>query len=138
MNMTSASVWQQLTQAGREFYWGTPVLDYNAAGSLTAQLLTCSVPVGRKVKAFLNVSASNNNTFNGSYISDPSNADLVPDQNINPFASFGATNAVATPGNAVGQVSCWTNTSAQVRHREIRTQNFYVATLGWLDLADSQ
>lgn len=130
--------WTAFTQVGREFYWSTPVLDFSAAGATTASLLTCSVPLGRKMKTFLAVGGISGGTGgNGTYLSDPSNADLAPSNSAAPLMTFFVT---ADPGSehATGQATCWTNTSAQIRHREWNTSTLYIATLGWTDLADSQ
>ncbi|MFN7610988.1 MAG: hypothetical protein ACK5QX_08650, partial [bacterium] len=67
--------WVAFTQVGDEFYWSTPVLDINAAGSTSAQLATLSVPRGRKVKVFANVTSG---TQMQVYLSDPANADVAP------------------------------------------------------------
>ncbi|HEY6019801.1 MAG TPA: hypothetical protein VIY48_07820, partial [Candidatus Paceibacterota bacterium] len=127
--------WTSFTQKGREFYWSTPVQDFNGAGSATAALLTLSVPRGRKVKGAFNLFVSNNTQ--GCYLSDPDNADLAPSttSGVSPFSTFGFGSA-SFAGSV--QAQCWTNTSAQIRHREYNTAPVGVATLGWLDLADSQ
>lgn len=126
--------WTSFTQKGREFYWSTPVQDFNGAGSATAALLTLSVPRGRKVKGAFNLYVSGNTQ--GCYLSDPDNADVAPSTSgVSPFSTFGFGSASFT-GSV--QAQCWTNTSAQIRHREANTATVGVATLGWLDLADSQ
>jgi hypothetical protein len=136
MKTDASAFWTAFTQYGRDFFWSTPIVDFNAFGATTAALLTCSIPVGRKIKAFFNVVVANNNNNAAVYISDPSNADLAVNLASSPLVSFSAGNAVATPANGGGQVSCWTNVSGQVRHRELTTNNVAIATLGWTDLAD--
>jgi len=132
--------WTAFTQMGREFWWSTPILEGGATftGSATAALITCTIPLGRKMKGIFNLSAGSNNNTGGIYISDPANADLAPSTSAAPLMTAGATNAVSTPGSASGQAACWTNTSAQIRHRELVTSVGYgIATLGWIDLADT-
>lgn len=132
-NFTNASAqWTVVTQYGDEFYLSTPVADFNGAGSTTAALLTVSVPRGRKMKAFFNVV-----TIGGgqaTYLSDPANADLAVSVTVAPGFSAGGLAAA----NNGGQASCWTNTSAQIRHREFNTNTFEIVTIGWLDLRDKE
>jgi hypothetical protein len=125
----SSGQWVLFTQMGREFYWSTPVLNFSSAGSLTAALLTCSVPRGRKVKVFFNVAVAAAAQI--IYLSDPDNADLAPSITVAPLSIGQLANYSNTGG------SCWTNTSAQVRHRENSTNTQYICTLGWIDLADT-
>lgn len=119
--------WTAFTQVGNEIYWQTPVLDINAlVGSTTAALATLSVPRGRKVKVFLNAVINGTTGSNASYISDPDNVDLAPSITLNPLSSFEA--------NLATQINCWTNISAQIRHREVASaNNLYVSTIGWID-----
>lgn len=122
--------WVAFRQVGDEFYWSTPVQDFNGAGSATASLLTISVPRGRKVKGYFNLWVSANS--NGIYVSDPDNADVAPQNSaVSPFSTFGFGSA-SFSGSIAAQ--CWTNTSAQIRRREINTGTVGVATLGWTDL----
>ena len=122
--------WVKFTQFGDEFTWDTPVLDYNTTGSTTAANLTLSIPRGRKMKAWMNVYL--NQDTNQVYFSDPSNSDLAPSLTAAPLGSLGYTSA-SFAGTV--QATCWTNTSAQVRHREANgTGTLRVATLGWTDL----
>jgi len=135
-----SSHWTAFTQMGREFWWSTPILEGGATytGSGTAALITCTLPLGRKMKAIFNLIAGSNNNSGGIYISDPANADLAVSTSSAPLMTAGATNAVVTPGTAGSQSICWTNTSAQVRHRELTTNPGYgIVTLGWTDLADT-
>lgn len=120
--------WTSFTQFGDDFYLSTPIADFNGAGSTTAALLTATVPRGRKVKAYFNVT-----TISGgqaTYLSDPANADLAVSASVAPGFSAGGLAAA----NNGGQAACWTNTSAQVRHREFNTNTLQIVTIGWMDL----
>lgn len=121
--------WTKFTQFGDEFWWDTPVLDVSSTGSTTAVTSTLSVPRGRKMKAVMNAQISSGEM---AYISDLANADLAPSNSISPSASVGSTGAAVVQH---GQVSVWTNTAAQIRHRESNTTpTINIVTLGWLDL----
>lgn len=122
--------WVKFTQTGDEFYWDTPVLDFNGAGSTTAVLLTVSVPRGRKMKASFNIHGT---TTTSGYISDPANADLAASGTASPLATFYTDGAVGQL-TGWGAISVWTNTSAQVRYRNAGTNTWRLATLGWTDL----
>lgn len=126
--------WTAFTQVGDEFYWSTPTLDFSGAGSATAALVTLTVPRGRKVKAIVVYSASAvaASTQDG-YLSDPANADLTPSFTAAPLGHVHAT----TGGGQDSLVQVWTNTSAQIRHRETNTGgNVYISTHGWIDRRD--
>lgn len=121
-----SSNWTAFTQMGREFFFVTPPLDVSSAGTGTAGVLaTLSVPRGRKVKAFINAAAQQQ-----IYISDPNNADMPPQVSASPLLSIS--------NGQGGSTSVWTNLSAQIRYRCNVSGWLYVATLGWLDLADTQ
>lgn len=119
--------WTLFVQDGDDFYWDTPVVDFTGAGSTTATTTTLTVP-RKRVKAYLNVQLQNA----VAYISDLTNSNLAPttDSATNPLASVGGA-----AGNAFlsGQVSVWTNTSAQIRRRESTTSTAGYVTLGWRD-----
>jgi hypothetical protein len=119
--------WVLFTQTGDDFYWSTPgALDYSAAGSATAALVTCNLPLGVKVKGYFALYVANG--ANGIYLSDPANADLAPSVTVTPL------NSAQTSGGTINaQATCWTNTSSQIRHREINTGNVAIVTLGWKD-----
>ena len=126
--------WIKFTQAGDEFYWDTPpTADFNAAGSIAAANVTLTVPTGVKVKAFLNLSvAGGGGGAQQIYLSDPSNADVAPNMGTGtPLATLGWSGAASS--TVGGQANCWTNTSAQIRHRELNTNTVAIVTLGWLD-----
>lgn len=127
--------WVKFKQVGDEFYWDTPVMDFNGAGAATASLLTCSVPRGRKVKGEFVVKASGlGNVANGTYLSDPDNADLAPSQSAVPLYTVEASGNAANTYEIVGRAACWTDTSARIRHRESTTNTLQIQTLGWTDL----
>lgn len=122
--------WTSFTQVGDEFFWSTPILDKDGAGSATAVLQTISAPRGRKLKAFFNVYLPT--AGQSIYLSSPDSADLAPSSSASPLQSL-ITDGVA--GVVLGaQVSCWTNSSAQVRYRNMNGNTIRIVTLGWLDL----
>lgn len=124
--------WTAFTQFGDEFWWSSPPLDYDSPANIsTAVLLTCSAPLGRKMKLSFNALAGQAGNY--LYISDPANADLAPSITVAPLANgsgFATTAGTATAG------SVWTNTSAQVRIRcnTAGGTNVKIVTLGWVDL----
>lgn len=124
--------WTSFTQFGDEFWWASPVLDYNSSANIsTAVLLTCSVPRGRKMKIAFNALAGQAGNY--LYISDPANTDLTPSITAAPLANgsgFATTVGTATAG------SSWSNTSAQVRIRcnTAGGTAVLIVTLGWTDL----
>jgi hypothetical protein len=124
-----ASVWDGFVQSGDYFYWASPVLDFSGAGSTTAALLTCTVPLGRKMLAKFNLSMQAGTT-SMIYISDPSTSDLAPSTTAAPLAASVSGTGSSVNGN---YAECFTNTSGQIRHREGTTANYYIATLGWMD-----
>jgi len=134
----ASSQWTGFTQFGDDFFWSTPpALAFNGAGSPAAALLVCDVPRGRKVKAWLNASQLiPAGTAAGSYFSDPNNADVAPVATVSPLLSIGGTNSNAAQLILNAQVNCWTNTSAQIRHRELTTNTLQIQTLGWTDLRE--
>ncbi len=125
--------WTKFIQIGDEFWWDTPVRDYGTNGSAAAATLTCTLPRGRKMRGLFHTAVNGGGT--GAqliYLSDLSNADLAPSITIAPLAQTswnGAANSTVS-----GQSSVWTNTSAQIRHRELNTELVYIVTLGWTDL----
>jgi len=125
--------WVKFVQDGDDFMWDTPVLDFNGAGSATAALLTCSVP-RKRVKALFNIGVfETGGGTAGVYISDPSVADLVPSAAAAPLTpTWIQISGLSAQIN--GTTSSYTNTSAQVRHRETAgTSPLTIATLGWID-----
>ena len=64
-------------------------------------------------------------------VSDPDGTDNAPSNSAAPLFNSGA--ASTNPGGS--QVQCWTNTNAQIRHREVLTAGTVsIATVGWTDL----
>lgn len=125
--------WTKFIQIGNEFWWDTPVLDFTGAGSAARVSLTCSIPRGRKMRGRFNVSVEGGG--GGSqriYLSDLANADLAPGAGAAPLSQSIWLGAAST--TVGGQAEVWTNTTAQVGHRELNTNNVYIATLGWTDL----
>jgi hypothetical protein len=119
--------WVAFTQTGDDFYWSTPVADFSGAGSAAAATLTCTVPRGRKVKAYFHINVTATAQV---ILTDLANADVATTVSSN--AGNGGVASVAT-GDLV---SIWTNTSAQVRHRESGTGGILITTAGWMDLRD--
>lgn len=118
-------------QRGSEFWLRTPVLDYTSGGGAGASALTAalpSLPNGVVVKSLLNVSVSDNG--NSVYLSSLSSTDLAPSQTVSPLATVGSGATVTN-----GQVQIWTNTSTQIRARQIGNSaaGFRIVTLGWQD-----
>lgn len=122
--------WTKFTQTGDEFWWDTPVLDFNGAGSTTAVSLTTSVPRGRKMKLLANVHGTTSVLL---YLSDLANADLAPSASAAPLATL-FTDGAAGQVTGVGVVGVWTNTLGQIRYRNSSTNTWRLATLGWQDL----
>ena len=134
MGLTNGTAqWTAFTQIGDEFYWSTPVIEFNAVGVTVAALLTVTVPLGRKVKVIFALSAL---ASNGIYLSDPSNADLVSTYGVGGVPATGlgqgGNGGVAAVATA-DQASCWTNASAQIRHRENNASQIGIVTQGWID-----
>lgn len=126
-----SSQWTKFTQFGDEFTWDSPPLEFSSAGSTTASLLTLTVPRGRKMKVLLNTKSTSAGDY--FYFSDPANSDLAPSQTTSPLLTSYSSGA-GPAGGAGAQDVCWTNTSAQIRHREGSTSVLYIATVGWTDL----
>lgn len=125
--------WTAFIQTGDDFYWSTPpTADFNGAGSATAASLTLTLPTGIKVKAYLNVNIEGGaGGAQRIYISDLATADVASSLTVTPLATVTWSGAATT--TVGGQAVCWTNTSAQIRHRESNTEIVRVVTLGWMD-----
>lgn len=124
--------WVRFFQTGDRFLWDNlGTLDFNGTSSSTAALVTLSVPTGLKVRALLNVQDSN--PFQGTthLISDPDVTDVAPSATAWPLGVAGAPqNGTGTRG----QVEMTTNTSAQIRQRNTRSDGtITIATIGWVD-----
>jgi len=120
-------------QRGDDFYWLDPVLDINATDATTAATRTISVPSGINVKAYLDVFTLNGSGgISGTYFSSPNVNDDSTSLSANVIPSVGFDNGTGNR-SAGGQVSVWTNTSAQIRTRSVASLTLRVSTLGWLD-----
>lgn len=111
-------------QRGDQFLRGVRAINLtDVAPSATAQLVTVSVPLGIEVTAILQLRASGSGA-NGVLISPPQVADAEP-----------AIHSADMQGHSGStKVLCLTNTSAQVRRREITgTFTLSLATIGWID-----
>lgn len=125
--------WENILQIGNMFFWKTPPLDFNGAGSTTAVLLSLSVPRGRKMRAFFNTLYFGN--FIG-YLSDPDMPDLAPSTASSPLVSMSSTGTSVDSWGS--QVSCSTSTNGQIRYRNGGTNTWRLATVAWMDLRGSE
>ncbi|MDA9539224.1 hypothetical protein ACM41_24290 [Bradyrhizobium sp. CCBAU 21362] len=139
MRTDASGNWVAFVQTGDDFYWSTPVTDYNAVQNpgTAAVLRTFTVPLGVRVKALLSVSVQNTGTaaqFANILISDPTLSDVAPSSATTTMSVY-----LNTAGQIVvqgGQASCWTNTASQARTRMLFSDAnifFYIGTLGWTD-----
>ena len=123
-----------------DFVWDVPANDVNAAANpgTSAVTRTLSVPSGVKVKALMfvwtdgaNGSASDSQTV---YFSSLDTTDTAA--NVTVGSTYIFYSGAGVEIGAGGQVSCWTNTSSQVRSR-LQASNastyLYVGTIGWTD-----
>jgi len=112
-------------QRGDEFVWVTPILDVNVGSSGTTEFTsTLSVPLGVRVKAFINAVGTNL-----LYFHDPDVTDQAPSQTVNPLATIGD----ATQSSIGGAFGVWTNTSSQIQGRSSADSSLRIAALGWRD-----
>jgi len=125
--------WTSFRQFGDDFVWSAPVLEFNGAGVATATIMTCTLPRGRKIRGLFRIAAGPGANTQGMLLSDPDLADNAP--------SFGTTTPLSQQGissasysGSTGDFPCYTNTSAQIRHREINTATVSIVTVGWTDL----
>lgn len=129
--------WTAFTQDGDLFTWSSPpTLDVNqtAAGNL-ATTRTLTVPTGVNVLAQMNVELVSSTSNDIVYLSDLSNADVAPSATATPLGQVGALNATAN-NQVMGQVVVRTNTSAQIRSRQLNgggSDILRIATTGWYD-----
>lgn len=127
-----SSNWRLFLQTGDDFYWLSPYADFVSAGSTTASLLTVSVAPGVKVKGYFSIAVDGGAVgAQNVYLSDPALTDLAPSYTASPGATI-AWNGASTQSIS-SQATCYTNTSGQIRHRELNTNNVYIVTLGWND-----
>lgn len=119
------------TQVGDEFWWKTPVLDFNGAvanASATTVTLTL-VPNGVSVFAFMNM------VFNGSpqvgiYVKAISDTDTAPASGAAPLEQM-INPAAGVPGAAPIRVR--TNTSQQIAARVTSSTTVLFSVLGYRD-----
>lgn len=131
--------WVKFFQYGDDFTWDVATLDVNSTNPGTAAVTpTLTVPTGVRVKALLNVSivAASNNVGAALQFSDPSITDTAPSQTAAPLGSVVSNSSGVTTDIKGGQVSVYTNTSAQVRYRldnSSASTVVRIVTLGWVD-----
>lgn len=108
------------TGAVRTFLFDTPILDYSSAGSGTnAVTVGLNTPGGIVTKAILNNAVGAGGNL---YLSSLNNADLAPSATVAPLVT-----------GQYGQATAFTNTSSQIRLRNIANTAAYIATIGWED-----
>jgi hypothetical protein len=120
-------------QTGDEFWWYNPIRDVNVTNpGLTAVLRTLSVPTGVKCRAVIGVF-----TYDGGTSGGGPNAGLISDPDVSDSGAVNCgTYSSAANTLSVCQVSCWTNTSSQVRTKwstSAASTNVLLDTLGWQD-----
>lgn len=129
--------WLAFTQLNDYFELLTPLLDVSATNPGTAAVTrTLTVPTGVSVVAKVNLvvfAGANNEAV---YLSALDQADNVPSLTIAPLYTAAAIATVAAQSFG-GQASIRTNTSAQIRSRNlVSTDANYglrITTLGWID-----
>lgn len=124
--------WVRFFQTGDQFLWDNlGSLDYDGLSTTSATLTTLSVPTGVKVRALMNMLDSNAAASTKLYLSDPDISDVAPSTSAWPL---GTTGAVLNAAVTTAQVTCTTNTSAQIRQRSTRSDStIRIATIGWFD-----
>jgi hypothetical protein len=130
LRTNNSGQWTRFFQTGDEFWWETPVIDFNAPSSATGALATMSVPRGRKMKILCQASLDTSGTVQA-YLSDPSAANLAPSTTAAPYFNAGA---FTTTSQTSLQLQIWTNTSAQIRQRATSISQLIIVTNGWTDL----
>ena len=126
--------WETMVQYGNKFLWGTPpAFDFSAAGSTTAASVTLNTPTGVVNEAFgIAVVSSGGGGLGALRISALTQADIAPATITSPLGDI-ATQTPAVNQFSSGTFSTFTNTSAQVRHRELNTNTVSIQTYGWID-----
>lgn len=130
--------WTSFVQDGDYFRWAASVLDVNANNSGTAAVTrTLTVP-RLNVVALMNVLIVNNDTgaFESIVLSDLAANDEAPSLTVTPLSSAIMIGAAAATNRASGQASVRTNTSAQIRSRQMLgsvNSTLFIATYGWID-----
>ncbi len=137
--LTGGTQWIKFVQDGDVFMWDSPIGDVAAVTNpgTSAVLRTLSVPIGVRVQALMMVILQGAGAADlpaSTYISDPSVADNGAQVQ---FSSVEIYIPSYTGSFAVGsQVTCFTNTSSQVRSRlQISAANtqLTIDTNGWVD-----
>ncbi len=107
-------------------------MDEASVDQTTAALKTLDVPLGRKVKALINVKY-NDASHGRAYLSCPDVNDEASSFTSPPLASIAMQNSGE---NAVTYVEIYTNTSGQIRVRgdQASVDEFDITTLGWEDI----
>lgn len=121
------------TQTGSIFEWITPVLEFSAtsSGASAVTRTLARVPTGVVVTALLNVSVQSTGG-EAYYLSPLYSTDLAPSLTIAPAASF----SLPASSSGAGQMQIVTNTSAQIRSRQVNgaaADVLTVVTRGWVD-----
>jgi hypothetical protein len=120
-------------QRENDFIWNSPPLDENVASSAgtAAVLVVLTVPLGIRVKAYINARIGDN----VAYYSCPDSTDLAVSITAAPLGTFGE--AAAGTATSVGGSACvWTDTSGQIRRRTIADLESRIATIGYYDPRD--
>ena len=124
-------------QDGDYFRRKASVLDINVTNPGTAAVLrTLSVPTGSKLHAVVDVGADGNSSGSTGpvYLSDPDANDEAGSNTAAPLNTVG--DGGSSGSNIMGMVAIRTNTSAQIRSRNLGGAGnviLRIATLGWID-----
>lgn len=112
-------------QVGSTFMWVDPPLDYDVASPGTSAVTaTLSTPLGVVTEAIVNLYSSSA----GTYLSPLSVNDEAVSQTAAPLGT-----SYDTGDNHATQARVLTNTSSQVRARQITNATLRIATLGYVD-----
>lgn len=132
----ASTSWETMTQHGDQVKFSTPpALDVSTIASTSPRtLVTVNVPAVR-VEWIGNVQASVVGTQTQIVLfTDPSDTDVAPGNGATPLGSIGFGQASGVTQTTIGQVRCWTNTSAQVGARPtIGGGNLFIQTVGFID-----
>jgi len=125
-------------QYGDIFLWKASIRDIAVTNPGTSAVTrTLSVPTGVIVEAIINVATGADAADSLVRISCLSINDEAPSTSVTPLADFGAYyNAGGANISTYGQIRVLTNTSAQVRSRNLTSganTSLYIVTLGWID-----
>lgn len=125
------------TQNGDEFWWTVPVLDVNSGDNPGATAITqtlASVPTGLAVLAIVNIGYTfPNNMARALYASPLFTTDAAASLTAAPLGQVAGGSFNPSAGS---QARVWTNTAGQIRVRISASgagDQYYIATLGWLD-----